>query len=482
VNKFKIDLSGTKTAFSHYWKNCIGSGHASLALREDWRRQLKKCHDELCFKYVRFHGLLNDDMSVCTEHNGVVQYSFHNVDSIFDYLLDIGMKPLVELSFMPSVLASGQQTIFHYKGNVTPPIDYNSWGQLIYRLTQHLVDRYGIDEVRKWYFEVWNEPNLPPFWAGSQEDYFVLYRHAAEAIKKVDSGIPVGGPATARNAWISEIIDYCQKNNVAIDFISTHHYPTDTALGLEYDMVEEMTRAERGILTKTAREARSKAGQLPLYYTEWNNSPGARDQYHDEPYCAAFAMKTIVDNIDIVDMYSFWTFSDIFEEPPMSSLPFHGCFGLLTIHGISKPVYRAFELLGKTGNERYHVVKEGGSTIEAVATKNSDKFMILFYNHQPPLAPIKNEEIEVFITGTNAKKQVTLERIDHEHANAKKSWLEMGKPEYLNTEQIEQLHECSKIVPETINCNAISNGMTFKLKIPTHGIAGISISTDIEIG
>jgi xylan 1,4-beta-xylosidase len=474
VDTFRVDIAGEKMQIEHYWRRCVGSGHAALGLREDWRNQLRKCHDELGFEYVRFHGLLNDDMSVCAEYEGKMQYSFHNVDSIFDFLLDIGMKPFVELSFMPGILASGNQTIFHYKSNVTVPKDFKLWKELVCNLVHHLVTRYGIDEVRKWFFEVWNEPNLPPFWAGSQQEYFLLYQNAAEAIKKIDPNIKVGGPATARNAWITEFVDFCSTNKVPLDFISTHHYPTDTALGLEYDMVEEMTRAERGILTKMAHKARKEAGQLPLYYTEWSNSPGSRDPYHDEPYCAAFAVKTIVDNFGVIDMYSFWTFSDIFEEGPMSSLPFHGGFGLLTLHGICKPVYRAFELLKRTGKRCCKIIKQGESAVEAFASQDGNKLMILFFNHQPPLSPVKDDEIEVFVAGIEHREFATLERVDHQHANAKSCWIEMGKPEYLNAKQIEELHESSKIIPEKIKCDKVDGSIVFKLKIPTQGVAAVS--------
>ena len=193
----------TKGEINQYWTQCVGSCHAATALREDWREQLKKCREELGFEYVRFHGLLNDDMSVCIKKSdGTFEYSFFNIDSIFDFLLEIGMKPFIELSFMPTALASGTKTIFHYLGNITPPKSYNDWGDLIGALAVHLVQRYGVDEVRKWFFEVWNEPNLDIFWSGTMEEYFELYRHAAFAIKKADSGLKVGGPASAIDAWI----------------------------------------------------------------------------------------------------------------------------------------------------------------------------------------------------------------------------------------------------------------------------------------
>ena len=206
--KFEVDAASSGSPFPHFWELCVGSCHAVMGLRSDWREQLEKAHRDLGFRYVRFHGLLDDDMSVCMRDSAVfsgdgkggLRYCFFNIDSLFDFLLTIGMKPFIELGFMPSVLASGTTTCFHYRANVTPPAHYEEWGGLIKALTQHLVDRYGLEEVRTWFFEVWNEPNLKYFWAGSQQEYFSLYEHAVRAIKSVDGQLRVGGPATSINA------------------------------------------------------------------------------------------------------------------------------------------------------------------------------------------------------------------------------------------------------------------------------------------
>jgi len=159
------------------------------------------------------------------DKNGNPEYNYMYVDALFDYLHQIGIKPFVELGFMPNYLASGPQTIFWWKGNVTPPNNYDKWAALIQNITQHFTDRYGVDEVKTWYFEVWNEPNLSPgFWTGTQEDYFKLYKYTAQAVKKVNSAYRVGGPATAGAAWEAELIEFCQQNNLPIDFVSTHAY------------------------------------------------------------------------------------------------------------------------------------------------------------------------------------------------------------------------------------------------------------------
>ena len=321
-----------------------------MALRSDWQQQLKRAHDELGFRYVRFHGLLSDIGTMIRDDNDLV-YSFFNCDHIFDFLLSIGMKPFVELSFMPTALASGKRTVFSYEANVTPPKDYKQWVALIERLVSHLVDRYGEREVAQWFFEVWNEPNLKKFWSGSQRDYFKLYRHTVEAIKSVSPALQVGGPATAKSEWIEEFVDFCGRNDVACDFVSTHHYPND-GFESDEDVDLQLFQSQRGIMREVAANTRSHSRNRPVYYTEWNSSSVPWDALHDEPYAAAFVASTILEANGLVDGYSFWTFSDLFEENYFPSKPFHGGFGLLTLHGIPKPSYRAFELFRELGDRQ----------------------------------------------------------------------------------------------------------------------------------
>ena len=126
--KFYVDQNAPKTKFDHYWEKCVGACHAYTALREDYRMMLRKAKKDLGFQYVRFHGLFNDQMSVVREvEPGKYEYNFVNIANIFDFLLSIDMKPFVELSFMPTPFASGDQTCFYYKGNVTMPKSFELW-------------------------------------------------------------------------------------------------------------------------------------------------------------------------------------------------------------------------------------------------------------------------------------------------------------------------------------------------------------------
>jgi xylan 1,4-beta-xylosidase len=352
---FTSSLSAATTPLKHAWEHTVGSGHASLALRADWQQQIERCSDELGFRHVRFHGILSDDMGTMIAHDEKPLYSFLNADRICDFLLSIGMRPFLELGFMPEMLAAGHEIVFHYRGNVTPPKDYDAWATLIRKLVGHWVARYGVAEVCQWFFEVWNEPNLLAFWTGTQDDYFKLYSHTVQAIKKVEASLRVGGPATAMTAWIDELLDYCEKNRLPVDFISTHIYPTDP-LGFEGANTEEqLANSPRDLLRERAKLVYEQARGRPVYFTEWNISSNPRDHYHDEPFAAAYVAKIVLETDPYVEGYSYWTFTDIFEENYFPSMPFHGGFGLLNLNGVPKPVYRAFQLLHQLGTEQFPV-------------------------------------------------------------------------------------------------------------------------------
>lgn len=471
---FNCDLHSSGQTLNHFWEHTVGSDHAPIALRADWQLQLHRAHAELGFRYVRFHGLLSDDMGTLICHQKKFLYSFFNADRIFDFLLSIGMKPFVELGFMPQALASGDRTVFHYRGNVSPPKDYMEWTTLISKLTRHWVERYGLQEVRTWFFEVWNEPNLEAFWSGTQADYFRLYRCTVEAIKAVDASLKVGGPATAKNEWIAEFLDFGEKNHLPIDFISTHHYPTD-AFGLETDDTEsQLSKSTRSVLREQAKETAQAARGRPVYYTEWNASSNPRDPLHDEPYAAAFVVKTILEANGLVEAYSFWTFSDIFEENYFPSVPFHGGFGLLTLYGVAKPTYRAFQLLHHLGQELLHV-KGSHETVDVWVIRNANDYAVVLTNHALPRHSINLEQVHIELKSIRPPRAAHVERIDVEHANAKRHWREMGEPDYLTASQVELLQQAAELNRETLPYRYQDEALNFDIHLPPHGVAVVTV-------
>lgn len=475
--EYKVLCEDSGRAYPHYWEMCVGSCHATTLLREDNRAMIRRAHEECGFKYLRFHGLFDDDMSVVINPMfglGQPTISFFNVDCIFDFLLEIGMKPFIEIGFMPEALASGKQTCFNYKGNVTMPKDMNKWKELIQLFTEHLIERYGLEEVQQWFFEVWNEPNLNFFFDGTQEDYFSLYENTARTIKAVEKSLKVGGPATSVNAWITPFREFCENNNVPLDFISTHHYPSDDPLstmgmngpGVKGKMMDEETLEKiknmsaeeiqammgsmfdrknenpRNILSKMTKKAKEEAGNYPLYYTEWNGS-----KEYDTSYQAAFVVQTFAENEDLVEGYSYWTVSDIFEELGLQLEPFKSVFGLQTKHGVRKPAYHVFKELHNAGDMRLNVEGEH-ETAELFVLKKDKSITIFAYNHDIERREVKKEEMVIVLEGN--VRCVTKAVIDEEHCNPLKAWQNMGAPAYLKKEGVDILNEASKLMYEEI--------------------------------
>ena len=265
-----------------------------------------------------------------------------------------------------------------------------------------------------------------------------------------------------------------REGNAPVDFVTTHHYPTD-ALGHEDDDTEtQLANSQRGVLREWAQDTRRRAGQFPVYYTEWNSSSNPRDPRHDEPYAAAFVAKTAVEASDLVQGYSFWTFSDIFEENYFPSVPFHGGFGLLTLHGVAKPTYRAFELLHKLGSERLSV--DGlHETVNAWVTRDHARVGALLVNHALPRHSIAAARVRVHLAHAPEPTGAWLERIDEHHANAKGRWQALGEPEYLDGLAVEQLHEASAMVREACPWTWRDGRLAIEIELPPHAVAALTV-------
>ncbi|MGH8958676.1 MAG: GH39 family glycosyl hydrolase [Acidimicrobiia bacterium] len=470
----QCDLATPLDHFPHPWEHTIGSGYAPLALRADWQSQLKRCHDELGIEHVRFHGILSDRMGTMVVHREEPLYSFFNADQIMDFLLNSGMRPFVELSFMPAGLSSGHKTVFSYEGNVTPPENIKDWTILIEKLVGHWVDRYGVEEVRHWFFEVWNEPNLHHFWTGNQADYFDLYRHTFATIKEIDSSLRVGGPATAQNAWIPEFIEFGEGHDAPPDFVTTHYYPTDAFGEIGADSDTQLERAPREVMRQRAEEARSQAGDRPLYYTEWNTSSNPRHDLHDQPASASFATRIVMSVRDLVDGYSIWTFSDIFEENYFPSVPFHGGFGLLNLYGVAKPVYRAYQLMHRLGTEGREI-ETGHETVDAWLTRNGSAITMLLTNDAQPRHLIQAEPVKLRLTNAPRPAHAYLERIDADHANPERLWQEMGSPDYLSPSQVEELRQDSELRREPIEFEAKDGVWECQTQLAEHSVTALTI-------
>jgi xylan 1,4-beta-xylosidase len=455
---------------------CVGAGRANEGLRADWQRQLRVAHDECGFKYIRFHGLLSDDMGVYFEDkNGKPIYNWQYIDELFDYLQSIKMRPFVELGFMPGALASGNQTIFWWKGNVTPPKDYEKWDGLIKALVEHWTERYGEKEVASWFFEVWNEPNLKGgFFTGTQQDYFKLYKETATTIKSVSANYHVGGPATAGNAWIPEMIAYCVQEKAPIDFISTHDYGVKqgfldatgnagTILSRDKNHVSDDMRGSKKQIEHSALP------NLQLHYTEWSASYTPSDPIHDSYHEAAYILNTVKWAAPDVNSMSYWTFTDIFEEAGPRATPFHGGFGLMNYQDIKKPAFYAFKYLNELGDTELRcadssamICKDGKGDIQALVWN----FTIdhpgdsvnnqVFYKRDLPAKSLPPTQFK--LRGLKpGRYAVTIYKTGYHANDPYSAYFEMGSPSQLTIAQVKMLkqHDADNAIEHnTINIGA----------------------------
>jgi xylan 1,4-beta-xylosidase len=439
-----IDAQGPTTPFPHYWEQIFGSGRAILSLRESYRSDMRAVKQVTDFRYVRFHAILHDELGVYNlDEQGNPVYNFSYVDQVYDGLLKYGVRPFVEISFMPRKLAFNPDALhpFWYKPNVSPPKSMDAWDALITHFVKHLVDRYGIDEVASWYFEVWNEPNID-FWVGvpSQRSYFDLYAHTARDIKSVSQRLRVGGPATAAAAWITNFLKFSSDNHVPVDFVSTHAYSFDTVEDLfgNNEAVPADDRICRAVAKVHNEIKNSPMPNLPLFLSEWNvqGTNGARDTIFVGPAVA----NTISQCDGMLNQMAFWTFSDVFEESGPMPKPFVGNFGLRAKGGINKPSYYAFGLLHQLGDRRLK-----NEAHDAIVTENGQgEIEIALWNLVDP-GEQGSEKIINLVFEHSSATQVSIQELDAEHGNVLKAYKAMGEPIDPTPDQVDKLNEQTEL-------------------------------------
>ncbi len=497
----------TITPLPHFWEDVIGCDHAYMLTRLDLLDQIKMVREELGFKKLRFHGIFVDDVRPLLDIDKPNLVTARNcdwwqVDLIYDALRARGMRPFVELSFMPEPLLSDPNArIFKYQGATSPPRSWVAWEMFVELFVRHLVKRYGLEEVKKWPFEVWNEPNLKAFWTGSMEDYFRLYDHAAVAIKRVSPELKVGGPSTACGEWVKEMIHHCQVDNFAdstyagknglkspLDFVSYHFYPTDKPLvdlrdahGVQLlppDRLVEVARRNYKIVQESGFP-------LDIHVTEWNSSATPIDTLHDEPNQAAFICDTIRKVRPYVTTFSYWCISDIFEELCLPETEFCGGFGLVSRRGIPKPAFHAFRFLHELGDEDIPCkLQANPQGVNAWVTRHGNELQLCLWNFIHPLNPTPMDtDVEVEITGMEEivhEFNLSLWRIAEDHGNVAKRWNQLGSPSNLTQEQLEHLQSVATLVPDHAMVRNKEGALKFQVSIPQKSVIFIKIAPRID--
>jgi xylan 1,4-beta-xylosidase len=471
-----IDATAPAQPFPHFWEHMFGSGRARLSMRESYRRDLREVKSVTGLGYVRFHGIFLDELGVYDEDaQGNPVYNFSYVDQIYDGLLQNGVRPFVELSFMPNKLAAkNAPQAFWYHPNVSPPKDYSKWDALIDHFTRHLVERYGLAEVANWYFEVWNEPNID-FWAGDpkQPTDWELYDHTAKHIKAVSPLLRVGGPTTAQAAWVDAFIRHCVENHIPVDFVSSHVYGNDAAKDV-FGTNENIPRDKMvcRAVSKVHEQIKSSAlPTLPLIWSEFNASYKNEPDVTDSTYMGPWLADTIRQCDGLVDEMSYWTFSDVFEEQGVVKEPFYGGFGLIAVGGILKPSYAAFELLHRLGDTRIT-----SNSTSALATRRADNSLVIAtWNLTPPeQVSGASKTVTVRFQHLAPGSRAYISRVDHDHGDPRPAYEKMGSPRYPTLAQLSELRRAAAFpAPEVQD---LHNG-ELTVSIPDQGLLLIEISS-----
>jgi xylan 1,4-beta-xylosidase len=430
--------------FPHFWEQVFGSGRAILSLRDSYRRDLRTMRTATDIHYVRFHAIFHDEVGVYDEDaRSEPVYNWSYVDQIYDGLLESGVRPFVELSFMPRKLAASLEPhAFWYKPLPSPPKSYDKWETLIFNFAKHLLDRYGVDEVAQWYFEVWNEPNID-FWTGQpkQATYFELYDHAARAIKRADPRLRVGGPATAQAAWVSAMIAHSVEANVPLDFVSTHVYANDRSEDVfgTHENIPRSDMVARAVRKVYKEVKESKRPDLPIHWSEYNASYKNEVDITDSTFMGPW----LANNIRLCDGFttsmSYWTFSDVFEEQGVVKTPFYGGYGLIAEGGIPKAAFNAFAMLHRLGDRRLN-----SDVTNALVTERADGTLaIAVWNYASTGDQGTPQHVQIAVDGWKPTAQFHVELLDRDHGSALTAWKAMGAPAFPTRQQYDALRRAA---------------------------------------
>jgi len=494
IKEIKIKASD-EAKFNNQALYCVGTGRMYLALRHEYHNQLEKVQDDIGFNYIRGHGLFCDDVGIyqAYEENGIskVEYNFTYLDMIFDDYLSLGIKPFIELGFMPKALASGEQTVFYWEGNVTPPSDYGKWADLVMATVRHWIERYGESEVLSWPMEVWNEPNLDVFWENADmEEYFKLYDVTVRAVKKVNSNIRVGGPSICGvddERWLKEFLEFCSKNNVPLDFVTRHTYATEPPERIPHYVYQKL-RPPTDIIAELA-VSREIIDSFPdyvgmeMHITEFNTSYSPLNPIHDTNLNAAYIARLLSEMGDYCESYSYWTFGDVFEENGIAFTPFSGCFGLLTNGMIPKPTYWAYEFFSRIGSkalvrgENYVVTKCETPVGKSGAYGQGDVgevYHIVAWNPTDEECEAK-VSLSFSLEVPDGDYFVITRLVDEKVCNPLKSWIDMGSPPTPTKEQFSLLKKCAEPELRTERMSVANGELVVNMNLSENAVIHVEV-------
>jgi xylan 1,4-beta-xylosidase len=457
---FTPDWKGAATPFRKTWQRIGNIDQFRWLPRADVLDHLRMARDELGVRHVRAAAMYSPELCVWDydladwrkreERSKRANWQF--VDIALEGLLALGLKPIYTTCFTPVGMTDDRVAKCWPDENPTGmPRDLAQWQDFVAGGIRHHIERYGIEEVRSWYFECWNEPNLRPgFFGGTQDDFFRLWSATWRAIKSVNPDLRFGGPSTARSEWIPAFLDFTSKDRTPPDYLITHVYNNDSENeplspfdGPASHKVKDSPHFASGVIRGLRKALDQRAWKGEVQWNEWGRSWFLHDLLRETALEPAFIVKTMAQNSQEADAFAYWCLSDVYNQCGIQSSEFQGNYGMLSLHGLRKPAWMAHQLLNRLGAERVPV-SGGNELFGALATRDGDKAAALVYAYpqQYDAAPVR---IEVRIAWPFGRRALT--RLGAEENNIIATWKGMGAPAYPTSVQLARLRALNTLQP-----------------------------------
>jgi xylan 1,4-beta-xylosidase len=503
-----INVNSNFKILNHTWRSFTSVGRAKEILMASIQNQLRTIQKEIGFKYIKFHGILDDSMMLYNEdHCGNPYLTFQYVDEVIDFMISVHLKPLIQFSFMPKTLAKDPtSTIFYNPIILSEPMDYSKWSFLITHLTRHFIERYGLEEVRSWLFAFWNVPFKSYIFSfETNEIGYELYKITRACVKGCDNHLMFGTPSYGSLDFncteYYDFLDYCKDNDCLPDFYNIHCYPVKSSTNKDLATFGVSANNDSVILSEDAdymahtieciKKNLTPYPKLPIYITEWAATSSHRDWLNDTCYRAAYIIKNILENYDQVDSFGNWCLSDTLEELPYDNNLFHGELGLFTTCGIKKPAYYAYTFLNKlmsclldhgpgffvTTNQKgdYAIILYNYISISPLYAQGV-LFNVTFLERYNAFVDPSSLDIDLNLTNTeNGKYTINEYMVNRNYGSAFDEWVQMGALPLATEDEINTLKGRSmpKINKTMIEVN--NKRISYYAKLEPHEIRLILI-------
>lgn len=412
VTQVAADWNSTVGTFGSAWNKMIGVGSAKQILFREIQQQLTDLQRQIGFTHIKFHGIFSDEMMVGTRAvTGELLFNFRTVDMVLDFLFSIGLTPFLELSFMPIELAKDRnKMVINNRYNTSQPARLEEWLDLVREFFLHLITRYGQENVESMPVTIWNNADSSTDMYGMQEDlvFFQLYQETFLTIKKINPRIQVGGPAMTfmdnqSIQWAYQFYRWEMDHNITPDFFCAQYYAVtnqpleDVKIDLRSWTPNHMVSARKessyslvaGIPLSTDPDNLKRLRQfldnflaqlgldrLPLWITEWNLTVNHNNLLNDTVFAGCYVIKNVLEHSQGLQALSYWSASDFIEEQVLPIDVFHGGLGLMTVDGIHKPQFLAYQMLRQL--KQQIVAQSEGYII----THSDHVLSALFYNYE----------------------------------------------------------------------------------------------------